>query len=283
MASNNGFSWFDELRTGVTQKWISMLNAAYIESNGPVIKVFKLDKVVTPRDPLYGEANSRIYLPPFEMRALHLVNPWKQVIGEGVAPYSEPEENLQVVVNFDNMVRIIRDLKTAHVSNITISYSGNGIPSAVKSNGYFTMKISGTTVANFDLNNSSYNTTQKILTSINSISNFSATFAGKNDSSINLVDFEEVMFRNYNLVVYSPNNTYKNVTDIIERGDVILTYTWKLYEVLSNLPGGNIGWDYSTFVMSGKTIGLDECELPGDYDTQIKEHQYNLKDKINLE
>jgi hypothetical protein len=278
------FNWFDELRTGYTQKWISMLNASYIEGNGPTIKVFKLDKKVTPLDPIYGEANSRIYLPPFEIRSIHLVNPWKQIIGEQGTPYQETEENLQFIVNFDNMVKIIRDLKNSHVSDISISYIGiTGEPSAVKSNGILSLKINSGVVASFDLNSSTYNTTQKVSNAINSTPNFRATFTGKNDSSINLVDFEEVRFKSYNLIIYSPNLTYANITEVIEKGDVILTHSWKLYEVLANLPGGNIGWDYATFVLSCNTIGLDEAELPGDYDTQIRSHQYGLTDRINME
>lgn len=278
------FNYYDEIKSGNTANWINYLNANYIKTYAPPIKVFKLDKQATELDELYGEVKtSRIYLPPFEMRAFHLDNKWTQMVGEGTMPYLEPEEDLQFIVNFEDMVQKIRALKERHVTDIYIDYGGTGNPTALKENNNFIVKEDDIEVGNFDLTASAYNTTKKLSTAINGISNFSTSFEGNNDSSINIVSFRETRFKHSRLLVYSQDHTYDSITDIIEKGDVILSNKWKLYEVLSNMPGGNFGWDYATYVLVGNLRTLDEAELTQDYITQIKRHEYNLRQKIDME
>ena len=77
--SDNTFNYFDALNNSQTTQWVSTLNEKYINLVGQPILVYKLDKINTPIDDLYNETHtSRIYLPPFEMKAQHLVNPYPQ-------------------------------------------------------------------------------------------------------------------------------------------------------------------------------------------------------------
>lgn len=278
------FNYFDEITTGNTQKWISYLNKNYINTYAPTVRVFKLDKVATELDPLYNEATSaRIYLPPLEIRAFHIDNKWMQMVGEGTMPYLEPEEDIQFVLNFEDMVQKVRELKNTHISDISIEYSGNGNPTMIKSGNTLTVKVDDIAVGTYDLTNTLYNTTSKLSSVINALTDFTVISSGENDSSINIVSFAETRFKHSTLVIYSPDHTYENCTDIFEKGDVVLTHKWHLYEIFTNLPGGDFGWDYATFVLGCNTKNLDEVILPSDFNQQIARHEYGLRDKLNME
>jgi len=198
-------------------------------------------------------------------------------------PYLEPQDDIQIVANFEDMIQKIRTLKNKHISNISIEYSGTGNPTMLKSEDTLTVKVNDITVATYDLTDTSYNTTTKIRNAINVLADFSATITGENDSSVNIVSFAETKFKHSVLVIYSPDHTFDNSTDIIEKGDVILTHKWHLYEVFVNLPSGDFGWDYSTFVFTCNTKNLDEVILPNNFNEQIARQEYGLRSKIDME
>lgn len=277
------FNYYDALRSSGMFSWISELNKQYINTAAPPVKVFKIDKEKTIIDELYGEATNRIYLPPFEIRAMMLDNPWTQMLGQGTMPYLETEENMKFVVNFEDMVVKIRDLKVAHISDITISYSDSGIGSIEKNNDTLFLKKNSILVQEFDLTASEYATTKKLVTAINNVSGFSAELSGSNDSSVDIIDFANMKFMGQSINIYTPDDTYATMTDIIEKGDVILTNKMKLYEVLSNMPGGDFGWDYATFVLDCNLRTLDKADLPSDYIRQIAGNEYGLKSKVDME
>lgn len=263
-------------------QWVNEINNAYMNLVAPKVKVFKLDKVKTVIDDLYKEEKyARIYLPPFEMRAFHLDMRWAQLLGPD--PFKEQEENIQVTMNFENMVQVIRDLKNAHTSDIYITYSSTEVPSALKSATQFQLKIDGSTIATYDLQSDAFNTVSRLASAIAGQDNFSVTLDGINDSSIDLVNFGETSFQDAQLGVYSKDNTYDNITDVIEYGDLVLTNKWRLYEVLSANPSGDFGWDWVQYTITGNLIRMDQVNLPGDYETQIAEHQQGIKDRIDFE
>lgn len=261
---------------------ISFWNNAYINFAAQKIQIFKIDKTRTPIDQTYMEEQfSRIYLHPFTIRAFHLDNTWKQMLG-GLLPYREEEDNIQFVLNFENMVQTIRGLRYSHTSEIVVSYAGGGSPIAQKSNGTLNFYVNGTVVGTFSVTNSNYNTTIKLANAIASLPNFSVTLNGNSDLSANLVDFANVSFKNQSLMIYSLNLEYQNLTDVIEYGDAILTNKWRLYEVIRANPSGDIGWDWVQYTLSCNLLPLDRAVLPGDYGQQIKKHQFNLP-RTNLE
>ena len=262
---------------------MNAINKAYINFTAQSIKVFKLDKSRTNIDKVYMEEQfERIYLQPFTIRAFHLDNTWKQLLG-GLMPYREEEDNIQFVLNFENMVQTIRGLAGSHTSELVISYSGVGNPTAIKSSGSLNFYVNGSIVGTFNVTNANYNTTYKLANAISSLSNFSVTLNGSSDLSSNLVDFSLISFKNKSILIYSTNQLYENVTDAIEYGDLILTNKWRLYEVINANPGGDFGWDWVTYVLSCNLCPIDKAILPGDYGKQIRDHQFNLKQRINLE
>jgi hypothetical protein len=264
-------------------EYINFLNKSYINFVAPSLKIFKLNKAATEKDLVYGEEKfSRLYLPPFDIRGFHLDNSWRQLLG-GILPYREEEDNIQFVVNFENMVQTIRTLKYLHIANLHITYTGKGTPTATNASGIFTLKVDGTTVGVFTLSNINYNTALKLGNAISNLTNFTATIDGQNDSSSNLINFAEINFKNRELLVYSTDTSYTAITDVIEAGDLVLTNKWRLYEVLNCNPGGDFGWDWVTYVMSCNLARMDQCVLPGNYNEQIKNHQFNITQRINME
>ena len=268
------------------QAWVSFLNNSYMEFNGIDIYVFKMDKEETDIDDLYGGENfggSRIYLPPFQIKSIYLEKEWTQNLGTDTFPYLEVQEDAVFSVNFENMVKIIRDLKHKYLSEIQIKHSGNSTVYAQKEENKFEIHLNGI-VHSFDLKDSRYRTTEKLKKEINTISpEIQATLIGENDLSNNLVNFRKTSFMKKSLSVFSEDETYKNSTDIIEKGDLILTDKFFLYEVHSNIPSGNFGWNYSTLTLTGNVRSLDKVELPNNWNDLIRRREYGLRDKINLE
>ena len=262
-------------------EWINYINRAYINLAAPEIKIFKLDKAQTETTNVYGEEKgSRIYLPPFIIRALHFDNTWRQLLTN--IPYTEQEDSIQFVVNFEDMVQKIRSLKNKHSADIYISYSGIGVPSAENLNNTFKLKVDGDTVFNVGLTESSYNTVEKLANSIANANNFSVDLSG-NDSSVSLIQFNNTTFPGSKFHVYALDNTYQNATDIIEIGDLVLTNKWRLYEVATSVPSGDFGWDYVTWSLTGNLARLDQASLPQEYIEEIKERQWGIKDKLDME
>lgn len=285
--SDKPFNYYDELKSGGTADWISYLNNHYMETHAPSVNVFKLDKESTDIDLLYGGEDfdgARIYLPPFEIRMNYLDAGWTQQLGVDTMPYLEiQEEDSVFAVNFENMVNKLRELKALKRSDIFIEYTLNNEVSASKIEDSFIIKVNDVEVANFDLNDTNYRTVKKLVSAISGLSGFKASFEGQNEISISIVNFRETRFRNKKLNTYVLDDTYSNCTDIIEKGDLILTNKYFLYEVQSNVPAGNIGWDYSVMLLTANTRSLDKAELPNNWNDLIARREYGLRDKIDME
>jgi len=263
---------------------VNFWNKMYLSAVAPKISVFKLDKTATSVDTLYvEEQHSRIYLPPFEIRAMMLTNPWRQLLG--YEAIKEEEDNIQFVVNFEDMVQRVRALSGGHITDMYITYDGDStdIPAAAKTGSSFVVRKNGSVLATYDLTTTDYNTTKKLGTAINTIDDFSVTLQGRNDSSVNLVDFANSTFQGATLNVYSLDHTYDNITDVIEYGDLIMSNKWRLYEVMNANPSGDFGWDFVQYTLSCNLARMDQVSLPGDYEEQIIEHQYGIKDRISME
>jgi len=280
--SSNTFNYFDNLRNSAFNEYVSYMNNSYMELHAPLITIFKLDKKATVIEPLYGSAqHSKIFLPPFQLRAYHLDNPWKGTLN--IEPYIEIEENLKFVVNFNTMVNTIRNLKNSKNSDIVITYAGAGTPSAQNINNTFTLLVNGVVVASYLLTDGAVATTQKLVSKINTVSGFNATLNGVNDPSVNLIDFDLTVFKDSQFEFYSPNTVYENVTDLLEMGDAIMTHKYRIYEVLNANPTGDFGWDYSTFTLECNLFTLDELDgLPSNYRRIIERNQWGMR-KIKKE
>lgn len=264
-------------------EWVNYLNRSYMELYGAKIKIFRLDKVATKKHELYIEEaqTGRLYLPPIEMRSLHDDNKWRGSLGLDI--YHESEQPFVVYVNFENMVQKISDARKRHISNIYIRYFGQGIPTIQKENNTLTIWIGKIKLLEYDLNDRLYATVKKLASHIHSFDDFECELEGENDLSRNIVDFVNTPFSGRQILIYSEDTAYKNVSDIIEIGDAILTNKYRLYEVQDVAPGGEFGWNYTTWKLECKLAPIENFNLPGNYVEQIKRNEYGLKTKINME
>jgi len=278
----SSFNYFNYFRESDFNNYVSYMNDAYMNLHAPIITVFKLDKKATVIEPLYGSAqHSKIFLPPFTLRAYHLDNIWKGTLN--IEPYQEIEENAKFVVNFNSMVNTIRDLKNKKNSSIFLNYAGSGTPSIENTENNLIIYVNGVKVGSYILTDGLVSTTQKLVTQINLISGFIATMEGVNDPSINLVSFDKTVFKDSQFEFYSADKTYSNLTDLIEMGDAIMTHKYRIYEVLNANPTGDFGWDYSTFTLDCNLFTLDELDgLPSNYRRIIERNQWGMR-KIDKE
>jgi len=264
-----------------TQQWVDYLSKSYMNYAGEPIKVFRLDKAVTELDELYGESKvGRIYLPPFDIKSIYDNNKWVGFLDAG--GYSEKEETLTMFVNFNEMVAKQMDLKKQHVVDLYVSYSGLGVPSIDKVDNILTLYINSISVFEFDLTDSLYSTTKKLATQISSKDNWTSRIKGKNDLSIHLINFSKISFVQRETMIYSMDQTYNNITDVIELGDVIMTGRYRLYEVTDARPAGDFGWEYALWQLGLEISSVDRLQLPGNYIEQIKANTHGLT-KINME
>ncbi len=276
------FNYSDFLKSSQQRQYNSYMNDRYIELNGMTVYVFKLDKVLTKKSELYGsEISSRIYLPHFPIRALYTTNKWIGQLSLNV--YEEEENNIEFTMNFDRMVKTHRDLKEKISGELSIQYIGNGTPFIEKKDSTLKLTIDTNIVFDSDLNNSDINTMKKLVTKINTLQGFSSSYTGDNESSVNLDNISKTNIKNITKKINVKDKTYANITDVIELGDVILTDKFRLYQVLQANPAGDIGWNYSTYIVKGNLCDMSLVDsLPNDYRKIINDRQYGLN-KIKKE
>ncbi len=263
----SNFNYYDFLKdNSATNQWIGQMNKAYNDIGSPLVKIFKLDFSKIKYDSLYNEEQyTRVYTEPFEIRAKFIVNIWKSIVGlEGP---QQQEDNLQLSVNFESMVQTIRDLKNSHYCELKIFYTGTGTASVSNSENNLILKENNLIKEIIDL--TVYDTTDKISEKINTISFFQCEKKGKNDLSINLVSFPETYFYGNVIVIYSDNQKYKSVTDVIEMGDVIMTLDKRVYEIKQAYPAGNMGWEYHSYILNCELADMDKIILPEPYNSKV--------------
>jgi len=262
-------------------QWVNQLNRSYMELYGAKIKVFRLDKEASEQHELYVEAISRIYLPPFEIRSLHDDGKWAGNLGTDL--YSEKEPPMTIFVNFENMVQKISDIKRRHVANLYIEYNGAGKPTIQKKDNILTIWIGKQKYLEYDLTDRRYSTVRKLATYIHDFDDFDCELEGENDLSRNIVDFERTSFSGRQVLIYTEDTAFKNVSDVIEMGDAILTNKYRLYEVMDVSPAGEFGWEYTTWKLTCNLASPEKFNLPGNYIEQIKQNEFGLRTKLEME
>jgi hypothetical protein len=260
--------------------WVSYLNDSYIEAYGPELLVFKLDKKETKIHPIYGEERkSRVYLPPFKMKVVHLDNSFRNVLN--LEPYRTVEDKeFTFQVNVQRMVSIHSDLRNKNKAILSVEYNGSGIPKISKLNGQILLVVGGTTqIVDIATNNTLVKVRDKIAT----FSGWISILTGENDLSRNIPDFEEknILQTVFNLEIR--DSVYSNITDSIENGDVVMSNKYIFYEVMDVRPSGNIGWEYSTFNIVAQRADVEVLGLPQQWTERAKSREYKLRGNMYLE
>jgi hypothetical protein len=102
---------------------------------------------------------------------------------------------------------------------------------------------------------------------------------GEDDFTRNLPNFPRTEFSNSQLLLKTYNQEYKNCSDIVENGDLILVEEqMRLYEVVSAQPAGNFGWKYQMWNV--------KCDVAYPYVefSKLKSQVYGIKnDRIQVQ
>lgn len=250
-------------------EWFSLMNESYLENvGGASVFVFKLDKTITKIDPLYGEEiKGRIYLRPFRIKALHLTNPFEFMFQDNLI--GESESNVKSFnFNFNDMVKTLYSLKNNPMSQLYITGTGTW-ELEKKSDKIYLYKNK---LIEDTLMISSYQTITSVKDRLNTHTGLTIEMSGQDDFTRNLPNFSRTDFSNSQLLLKTYNQEYKNCSDIVENGDLILVEEqMRLYEVVSAQPAGNFGWKYQMWNV--------KCDIAYPYVefSKLKSQVYGIK------
>ena len=258
-----------------SQGWIANMNQSYIDSLGPTVLIFKLNKKDTRINPIYNEeVNGRNYLRPFEIKAIHEVGQFDFLFDNGLA--SENEAVKYFNFNFNKMVRTIHKLKKSPISQFTITPPESSSKFFIKKENdrvYLTKtdkdSEDGSYVKVYNLNE--VDTVSELLSLIREEGIVCELVDGIDDLSACIPDFKEIEFTGSSVRLSTFNQEYDNATDIIDNGDLIyIQDTNRLYEVNSATPAGNMGWKYTMWTV--------KCSLTNPYvnRNELKKYKYGL-------
>ena len=266
---------YEELKSA--NEWVSSINQSYINLMGPVVTVFKLDKTQTRINPLYNEEiGGRIYLRPFEIHTLHATNPFDWMFENTLAVESEQVKSFNF--NFNEMVQTISRLKKSSLCEIEIFPIQDEIVGFEKTDNKFVVYHNKCNFIEYDLDE--YKTITELAEELKNLPFIEKiVFTGIDDFSKCIRNFPFVDATNTSLLLKTFNKEYKNCSDVIEQGDLILvTDQMRLYEVASTQPTGNYAWKYQMWNCKCST------SLPYVEYGRLKNYTYGLKNKrINFE
>lgn len=260
-----------------SQSWINQMNKSYINSLGPVVLVYKLNRADTKLNSIYNEeVNGRNYLRPFEIHALHSVGQFDFLFQDNLGTENEQVKSFDF--NFEDMVKKISTLKEKPLCSFKVGIFD--LPSTTKcyikkvDNILYITEVDKEKYENnktleIDLNY--YDCITDLVNKIKSEGYIAEVDSGEDDLSECIPNFNEIDITGSNVLISTFNREYKNSTDVINEGDLIyLEDQNRLYEITSAVPSGNMGWKYSTWNV--------KCSLTKAYVKRedLKKYKYGL-------
>jgi len=245
--------------------YISYMNDFYIKNNGIKVLIFKLDKKRTQIDDLYmEERGGRIYLPPFELNAMYFDPKFQGVLGLNL--FSQElvagSGNQLFYFNFDTMVKKHFELKNGLVkTKLIITYSGSEKFEIEADGQSFSVYKIDEQIAKVEYN--SFRTIEKLVNNLNTISGVTASFEGENCPSKFIGIFSKVNITKRIAEVEIKDDIYKNITDVVQSGDIIITEKNDAFEAVEGNLEGNFGWKYATYKVTCKSADIRQASLPG--------------------
>lgn len=275
------FNYVDAFNSSSQLEYESKQHDNAVELQGRRTYVFKLDKALTDKSEVYNETNyARVYLPHFEQRALYNTAEWQGVINLNI--YEENEETMSFEYNFARMVCNIRDLKDKTVGKLTIKNICKEPLMVSTDNSKFIISSSNDVeLINLDL--SKYKSIKILINDIlKKCSLIEIKYEGDSESALAIRAIKKRIVPNNRFSIDVEDRTYKNCTDVIEAGDVILTDKYKLYQVQNVYPSGTMVNEYMSWTAKCNTMDLAAASLPDDYRKIVERNRYNLP-KVNKE
>lgn len=270
------FNYIDNINSSTYFNFVSDQHDQAINMTGRKTYIFKLDKVDTELSEVYREEkHGRVYLPHFEQRALYKTSLFVSQLD--TQNFTEKENNLELEYNFGRMVHNIHELKSKSIGVLNIKNISK-IPLTIEIDKSFILRNNSELLYEASLDGSIFS----FLSKLKETSLIEASYSGDGES----LDFiEKVNLRllpRRNIDIQLSNSIYKNVTDVIDRGDIIVTDRKRVYQVVAAYPRDDNYQNYVSWKIQGELINLAKVDgMPNDFAELIKENQYNLG-KINI-
>lgn len=272
------FNYSDHINSNTSLQYMANQHDKAIETSGRKAYIFPLDTRETELSNVYKEEkHGRVYLPHYTQRALYKTNSF--IIQLNNENYKETEDALEMEFNFQRMVHNIHELKSNTAGRLTI-INNSKIPLKIEINDKFTVKNNIQILYEKKIEGTVYNfidTVKKETKLVDFI------YIGDSEELIFLdkVNFQILPRRKYEIELN--NSIYKNIGDVINEGDVIVTDRNRLYQVVGAYPKNDNYGQYIAWMVKLELMNLAKADgLPNDYVELIKANQYGFGEKIKI-
>jgi hypothetical protein len=198
--------------------------------------------------------------------------------------YQEKEENMEFVFNFERMVNTMRDLKDSVSGTFKIRNVSKEELLIEISNGIFKATTPlGVVIFNEKLED--YSSIRLLIDKISEQTDFvRIEYDGNSEPATSINSFHVILNRGNIFNINVDNSIYKNISDVIEAGFVIITDRARVYSVVSAVPeNDSYGNEYIGWKCMGKLENLTVVDtLPNDAKQLVQKLTYGLS-KVNME
>ena len=275
----NNYNYIDALTSSAYKQYSSDQADNNIQLHGRKAYIFLLDKKETKTNVYEEEKTGRVYLPHFVQRGLYKTNVFSASLS--VINYTETEENLEIEFNFNRMVKNINELKTSKSGKLKIVSKSKVPISIIINDSFIIRKEQGEILFKKDFEEKSIFHFLEELNKECSLVKLEYNGNTEDAASTEKVSFTLKPKREKEINVFS--STYKNTTDVIELGTIIITDKYRAYEVVSAYPTNDTYGNYISWTVKCGLVNLARIDsLPSDFNEIIKKKQFNLE-KINYE
>lgn len=273
------FNYIDNLQSSANLQLMSNQNDKAIQMTGRKAYIFLLDKEETELSDVYKEEkHGRIYLPHYTQRALYKTN---QFVSQLTAQnFTESENNLEMEFNFERMVYNINSLKEKENGKLLIKNVSN-VPLEIEIfENKFIVKKYRQIIYQKEFCDSIYKFIGEFKKDFSLIE---FKYIGDNDQMIFLDRIDLKLLPRRQVEIDLNNSIYRNISDVISHGAVIVTDRYRVYQVVGAYPKNDSYGNYLTWNVQLELFNLAKFDSsPNDFVELVKKNQYGLP-KIKID
>ena len=277
MAETTNFNYIDSLMNSTNIQFMADQHDHAIQTTGRKTYVFLLDKVETELSEVYKEeTHGRVYLPHFEQRALYKTNTF--ISSLDTANFTEKEDSLEMEYDFGRMVHNINELKSKTAGKLILT-NNSKIPLEFEISDKLIIRNYTEVLYSRKIEGSVYKFINDIL---NETSLIKLEYTGDNETMDFLERLSFKLLPRRKKEIALNNSIYKNVSDVISHGTLILNDRMRLYQVVGAYPKNDSYGHYISWNVELQLFNLAKADgLPNDFKELIEQNQYGLG-KINI-
>lgn len=266
------FNYIDNIQSSTYSQFVADQHDHAIEQTGRKAYIFLLDKIETVLSDVYKEEkHGRVYLPHFVQRAYYKTNNFISQLN--TSNYTEKEDNLEMEFDFGRMVHNIHELKSNSSGILTVT-NNSKVPLDIEINKKFIIRKNKKEIYSHELNSTVYSF-------INEVNNetelVKLEYTGDSESLDFLERITVRLLPRRNIEINLNNSIYKNTSDVIDNGAIIVNDKMRVYQVVGAYPKNDIYTQYVGWNVQLSLINLAKVDgLPNDFNELVKNNQYNL-------